>query len=158
MAIRPPPQRPVELALGLADGLFVDAGMTVAHQAVFGELPVLVAVGAEPLAAVVAVLVGVAHGDAVVGEGPELLDQAVFQLAVPFAGEEGLCLIAAVAELGAVAPVGVGGIGQGDLGGIAAVPAIFGEADFLDGGFAGEGWQWGRDIALFLWLRPGVAW
>ena len=53
------------------------------------ELPVLVAVGAEPLAGVVVPLVGEAHGDAVVGEGPELLDQPVVELALPLAGQEG---------------------------------------------------------------------
>ena len=52
------------------------------------ELPVLVAVGAEPVAAVVVPLVGEAHRDAVVGEGPELLDQPVVELARPLALQE----------------------------------------------------------------------
>ena len=66
----------------------VDAGIAQPHQAVGIELPVLVAVGAEPLAAVVAPLVGEADGDAVVGKRPKLLDQPVVELARPLAGQE----------------------------------------------------------------------
>src|SRR5919202_2623824 len=56
---------PVVQALGLGDGEVVDAGVARAHQAVLGEFPVLVAVGAEPVARVVVVLVGEPDGDAV---------------------------------------------------------------------------------------------
>jgi hypothetical protein len=80
------------------------------------------------------IFVGVAHGDAVAGEGPQLLDQAVLQFAVPLAGEEGLGLFTAAAELGTVAPMGIEG-GECDLGRVAAVPAVLGQADFLDGAF-----------------------
>ena len=77
MVIRAPAQRPVELALAFGDRHVVDGGMAHGHQAVLVELPILVAIGAEPVAGVVVPFVGVAHGDAGVGVGPEFLDQAV---------------------------------------------------------------------------------
>lgn len=71
--------------LCLLNRRIVDAGDAAAHQAVGVEFPVLVAVGAIPMAAVVVPFVGKAHGDAVVAKAPELLDQPVVQLALPFA-------------------------------------------------------------------------
>ena len=99
------------MPLGLCYGVFVDAGEARGHQTVGVEAPVLVAVGAEPLAAVVSVFVGEPHRDAVPGEGPELLDQAVVQLPDPLAGEQGLDLLAAIRKLGPVPPTAVGSVG-----------------------------------------------
>ena len=62
--------------------------MAHAHQPVLVELPVFVAVGTEPVAGVIVPLVRKAHGDAIAGEGPELLREAVVELAIPFAGQE----------------------------------------------------------------------
>ena len=70
MPIRPPPRRPVILALRLGDRLVVDAGVAVDHQAVVVEFPVFVAVAAVPLAGVVVPFVGEADGDAMAAEGP----------------------------------------------------------------------------------------
>jgi hypothetical protein len=136
----------MKLPIGLGDRLFVDTAVTDLHQAVLAELPVLVAIGPEPMAAVVVVLVGVAHGDAIAGKGPEFLDQPVVEFAVPFSGQERLDLSPAVQELGAIAPAGVLRIGQSDLGRVAAVPAVFGEPDLLDGGGFGKRRQRGRDM------------
>jgi hypothetical protein len=80
------------MPLGLCYGVFVDAGEGRGHQTIGFEAPVLVAVGAEPLAAVVAVFVGEAVGDAAGCEGPELLDEPIIELARPFADEEGFDL------------------------------------------------------------------
>src|SRR5512144_373448 len=90
MVVGPAAQGPVVLALALGDRGVVDARDAQAHQPVLVELPVLVAVAAEPVAAVVVPLVGEAHGDAVVAERPQLLDQPVIELAAPLAGEERL--------------------------------------------------------------------
>ena len=68
------------------------------------ELPVLVAVAAEPAAAVVMPFVGEAHGNAVVTERPDLLDQAIVELALPFARQELLDLLAPLQKLRAVPP------------------------------------------------------
>jgi hypothetical protein len=69
------------------------------------ELPVLVAVAAPPLSVGVARLVLEADGDAVVGEGPQLLAQAVVEFALPLALEERADGVAALEELVAVSPL-----------------------------------------------------
>src|SRR4029077_2048058 len=76
-------ERPVILPLALRDRQIVDAGDAQAHQAVLVEFPILVAVAAEPIAAVVMPFIGKAHGDAVLAERPDFLDQAVVELALP---------------------------------------------------------------------------
>ncbi|MNH39856.1 hypothetical protein D3C79_1010840 [compost metagenome] len=60
---------------------------------------------------------------------------------VPLACQKGLHLGPATGELDAVTPHRIGRVGKRHLGGVAAVPAVFGEADFFDGGFAVEGGQ-----------------
>src|SRR3954469_3526626 len=88
-------------------------------------------------------LVGEAHGDAVALDRPQLLDQAVVQLALPLAGQEGHDLVPAVDELRPVAPLGVDGVGARDLLGIAGIPRVLGHAHLLDGGLVREGREWG---------------
>src|SRR5204863_9651562 len=95
---------------------------------IFVEFPILVAIAAEPMAAVVMPLIGEAHGDAAVAEGPHFLDQPVVELAVPFADQEGFDLLAPVNELGAITPAAVHRIGERDTRGIAGVPRILGQA------------------------------
>lgn len=68
-----------------------------------------------------------------------LLDQAVLQFMVPFAGQERLDLGTPTRELDAVAPDRIRSIGECNLGWVAAVPAILGQANLFDGAFAGEG-------------------
>ena len=141
MIVRPRPAAiPEELAFFWHDRVLVDAGVAVVHQAVFVELPVLIAVGAVPLARVVMVFVGKAHADAVAVMGPQFLDQAVIQFARPLAFQQGDNGGAALRELAAFAPPAVFRIGEGDLFRVAGIPAVFGQADFFDGAFAGEGW------------------
>src|SRR4051794_40779956 len=123
---------PVEQALGAGDLKVVDAGVAVAHQAVVIELPVLVAIRAGPVVGVVVEFVCEADGDAVFGEGPELLDQAVVQFAVPLAGEEGDNGWTAAQEFVAIAPIAVRGVGQRDPFGVAGVPAILGATHLLE--------------------------
>jgi hypothetical protein len=137
-------QGPMKAALGLADWRIVDAGETAAHQAVFAKLPILVPVGAEPGAAVVVPLIRKAHGDAVLAEAPQLLDEPIVELALPLAGQEGDDLLPAPQEFGTVSPVAIDGVGECDLFGIAAVPPILGEADLFNRRFGRERWQRGR--------------
>src|SRR5438105_12429886 len=94
------------------DRQIVDAGNAPAHQAVLVEFPVLVAVAAKPVAAVVVPFIGEAHADAVLPKSPDLLDQSVVEPALPFAGEEGSDRVAALQEFGAVAPAAVARIGE----------------------------------------------
>src|SRR3954471_21898578 len=88
MVVGTPSKRPVVFPVGLADGKVVDAGDAAAHESVLVEFPVLIAIGAEPVAGVVVPLVGKTHGDAVAAKEPKLFDEAVIQFLVPLAGEE----------------------------------------------------------------------
>src|SRR5438034_959599 len=136
-----PRGRPVEAPLALLDGDIVDAGLAPPHQAVLVELPLLVAVGAMPLPGIVVPFILKAHGDAVLIERPEILDQAVVVLLRPFAGEEGDDRLASFNEFGAVTPAAVLGIGERHPHRIARIPGVFRHARLLGGGFAGEGRQ-----------------
>ncbi|MNJ69964.1 hypothetical protein D3C77_663740 [compost metagenome] len=74
---------------------------------------------------------------------------------VPFTGQERLDLGTTTGELDAVTPDGVDGIGKRDLGRVAAVPAILGQANLFDGAFAGEGrqgWAGHRGTPQVDWL------
>src|SRR6202012_4343424 len=97
-----------------------------------------VAVGTEPVAAVVVPLVGEAHGDAIAGECPQFLDQAGFLFFLPLSGQERDDVVATIDEFGAVTPLAVDGVSESDLGRVATVPAVLGQTDFLHGGFMGE--------------------
>src|SRR6202022_3637662 len=107
--------------------------------AVLIEFPVLVAVAAEPITAVVMPFVCKAHGDAVLAEGPHFLDQPVVQLAVPLARKKFLEGLAGLQELGTVSPAAVGRVGKRDTRGITGIPCIFGLACFLRSSLGGEG-------------------
>src|SRR5215467_3145439 len=124
MVVGPPPKRPAEFPLRLRDRQIVDARETAPHQPLFVELPVLVAVAAEPGTRVVVPLVGEAHRDAVTGARPQLLDEPVVELARPLALEERAHLLAAHRELGAVPPVRVLGVDLHDPVGVAGVPGV----------------------------------
>src|SRR5687768_1712152 len=104
-------ERPVVLAFAVLDRKVVDTRDAQAHQAVLVELPVLVAVAAEPAPAIVVPLVGKPHGDAVVAERPDLLDQAVVQFLAPLAGQKGFDRLPALQEFRAVSPLAIGRIG-----------------------------------------------
>ena len=105
----------------------------------FIERPLLVAVAAEPGAVRIMPLVGEAGGDAVAGEGPHFLDEAIIQLLLPLAGQEGDDSGAAGQELRAVSPGAAFGVGQGHAGRVAGVPGVLGHAGLAGGGFGGEG-------------------
>src|SRR3546814_14290131 len=79
---------PMELPLALRNGKIVDTGMARAHQPARIELPILIAVGAEPVARVVMPLIGEAAGDTVLAPGPDLLDEAIVELLRQFPLQE----------------------------------------------------------------------
>src|SRR5262245_33835555 len=91
-------KRDGESALDLFDSDIVDARLAPAHVAVLVELPVLVAVAAPPLPGVIMPLVLEAHGDPIIGEGPQALAQNVVELALPFASQERDDLVAPADE------------------------------------------------------------
>jgi len=98
------------LPVCLLDREVVDARKTPLHLAVWGKLPVLVAIGAEPVAGIVVPLVREPDSDAVVGVRPDFFYQPVIELFCPLPSQEGNNLLAAMDELGPVAPEAVGGI------------------------------------------------
>src|SRR5882724_7409744 len=97
-------ERPVIFALVLLDWKIVDAGDPQPHQSVLVELPVLVAIAAEPVPAVVVPFIGKSHRYAVFAKGPDFFDQTVVELAVPLARQERFDGLTASQELGAIAP------------------------------------------------------
>ena len=106
-------QGPSEFAIAFGYRVVIDAGDPTAHQTVFVEFPILIAVSAEPIAAVVVILVGEANGDAISAKRPEFLDQSILELPVPFPGQEGLDLSPSIEKLGAVSPCAVRRCTQG---------------------------------------------
>ncbi|MNC60807.1 hypothetical protein D3C75_1107100 [compost metagenome] len=82
--------------------------------------------------------IGITHGNSVVGERPQLLDQPIIKLLGPLAGQEAFGFFAVIGELGAIAPLSVQGIGQGHTLRVPGVPAVFGQANFFNGRFTGE--------------------
>src|ERR1700720_4700554 len=150
MIVRATAERPMVFAVALLDRKVVDAGNAKPHQAMFIEFPVLVAVAAEPMPAIVMPLIGEAHGDAVVAEGPDFLDQAIVEFTVPFAGQKRLDCLSALQKFRAVSPATVGRVGKGDASGIAGIPCVLGHARFLWGGFGGERRKWRGGHGLVL--------
>jgi hypothetical protein len=129
---------PAKLPVLLADRHVVDARLAPSHVALAGELPLLVAMGPEPVPGVVVVLVDEADRDPVLAEGPELLDEPVVDLPGPLATEEGDDLLAALEELGAVPPPAVRGVGAGDSLRVAGVLGVLGGADLRGRGLEAE--------------------
>ena len=85
MIIGPAAKRPVIFAFALADREVIYAGDAPAHQAVGIEFPVLIAIAAKPVAAIIVLFVGKTHRDTALAECPDFFDQAVVKLAAPFA-------------------------------------------------------------------------
>src|SRR5260221_14420970 len=142
MVIGASTEQPVIFALAVFDRQVVDAGDPPSHQALFVELPILVAIAAKPVARIVVPFICKAHGYPVVAKPPDLLDQPILQFANPLACEECLDRRAATNELGAVAPDAIHRIGKRYLGRIARVPSILGEARLLRIAFGRKGRQW----------------
>src|SRR5258706_4902498 len=162
MAVRTAPEGPAKLALRLVDGKVVDTGEAHDHEAVVVERPVLVTVRAKPGSRVIVPLVRESHSDPVAGERPEFLDQPVVQLLAPLAREELPHFLATHAKFRPVPPSRVLAIDQRDAIRVPAVPRILRHADFLDGGFLRERWEWRiffhpRPPLLRKFIIPGAA-
>jgi hypothetical protein len=97
------PKGPAIFALPIFDRQVVDAGDAPLHEAGVVELPILVTITTKPLAGIVVPFIGKAHGYPAVAKRPDLFDQPIVQLALPFAREKCLDGLAATDELGAVA-------------------------------------------------------
>src|SRR5687768_2314819 len=131
MVVRAAPERPAVFSIALGDREVVDARDAPAHVAERIELPVLVAVRAEPVPRIVVPFVRKAYRDAVVVKRPQLLDEAVVELLAPLAYQELLDGLAPGEELRAIPPDAVTGVSQRDPLRLARVPRVLGHAHLL---------------------------
>ena len=145
-----------DAALGLVYLVVVDGGVAAAHQTVFVELPQLVAVATPPLPLYVPALVLEPDRDAVPREAPEVLFEPVVQLPSPLARQEVPDGLPALEELVAVAPLGVLGVGEGDLLGITGVSGVLGRLHLLPRSLLVERGNRGPDLILASLLHTSV--
>src|SRR5713226_5379553 len=115
MIIRTAPWYPVVLALRLLDWQIVDGSKPQAHQPVLIELPILIAIRAEPIPGAIVPFVSKAHGDTVSFERPKFFDQPIVQLFRPFASEKRDDFLPSVHKFRAVSPAWVNCVSQADL-------------------------------------------
>ncbi|MNH13769.1 hypothetical protein D3C79_733510 [compost metagenome] len=87
--------------------------------------------------------IGVTNSNAVIGECPELFDQAILQLFDPFTLQESPGLVTPTQELCTISPVRILAVGQRDLCGITAVPTIFSQTHLAQSRLTVE-WREGR--------------
>ena len=86
MAVWSTTKGPMILTLVLFDGKIINARNSEAGKSVLIVLPIFISVGTKPIAAVVMTLIGEANSNPIFAKGPELLNEAIVQLARPFAG------------------------------------------------------------------------
>src|SRR4029450_7615698 len=82
----------------------VDAGNASLHKSMLVELPVFIAIGAEPMTSVVVPFVGKADGDTVAVKSRKILDQTIVQFLAPLADEKLNNRFTARQKLNTVAP------------------------------------------------------
>ena len=128
-------------ALGLLDREVVDRGVSRLHQSVLVELPVLIPIGSKPLAVGGVVLVGEAHGNAVVAVRPVLLDEPVLEFLGPLALEELTNLISSLEYFRSIPPLCIFSVSHWHFRQVAVVPSILRCSDLLDGGLFRERWD-----------------
>ena len=123
---------PVKFAVGFANFDVIDTGMSVRHQPVAIKFPILVAIGAVPLAFERLEFVAVARRDAIFSKGPQLFDEAVIEFPQPLIFQEFDDLLAALEKGIAVAPRAVWGIRQRYLFWFLSIPGILCRTYFED--------------------------
>src|SRR6266566_1575686 len=150
MRIGPAAKRPMIFSFRLLDWEIVDASVAKSHQTIVAKLPILIAVGAEPIPGVVVPFVSEAHGNAISGVRPELFDEPVVQLFRPFAFQKLDDFLPSTQKLRPVSPARIDCVSECNLFRIARIPSIFGQANLLDGSLTIE-WRHRRtrrDVSL----------
>src|SRR5277367_4120755 len=141
MFVGPSSKLPMELTISLYDRQLIDARMSCIHQTLFVELPILIAVSAEPVSRVIVVFVCEPHCDSIAMECPQLFDEPVVQLSRPLSREKCDNLLSPVRKFGAVPPSRIDSVGKRDLLGVTRIPTVFSEANLLNGRLFREGRQ-----------------
>ena len=91
---------------------------------------------------VVMPLIGEANRNAVAAKRPQFLDKAVIEFFVPFAGQKLNDCLPARKELCSITPHGVLSVSERNSFGVARVPCILCQANFLRCCFCVERWKW----------------
>ena len=130
-------QRPVEFAFHLHDGQLVDACMAHTSNPA-RRTPSFRCRKHGTNCQNRRVLVGKAHSYATFVEGPNLLDEAIVNLAPPFAREQSHYLLRTDGEFRAIAPAGISRVRERDPLRVSRIPAIFRETDLLHRGLFRE--------------------
>src|SRR5579863_4113679 len=96
--------RPAEEPIRLGDPHIIDAGIPMMHDSVRSELPILVAICPVPLFRIVVKFVCKPNRDPIATKRPQLLDETIVKLSLPFAHEEAHNLLTPSDELCTVPP------------------------------------------------------
>src|SRR5262249_47970040 len=112
------------------------------NQSLLLKFPVLVAIAAEPIAAVVMPFVSKPYRDTVLAKCPDFLDEAVIQLLAPFARQKCLNSGATLKEFRSVSPDAVHRIRKPNATPIARIPCVFGHSGLLRGALDRERRKW----------------
>src|SRR6266481_9325633 len=104
MRVGPAAKRPMIFSFRLLDWEIVDASVAKSHQTIVAKLPILFAVGADPIRRVVVPFVSEAHRDAISSESPELFDQPIVKLFRPFTSQKLDDFVSSTQKLGAISP------------------------------------------------------
>src|SRR5688572_19141948 len=129
-------------AFTFSDGKIIDARDAMLHEPSIVELPVLIAVGAIPIARIVMPLIGKTNSNAVALTGPKFFDEPILHLLGPLASQKLLNRFAARQKLTSVAPNAVGRIGERYSAWITRIPSVLSHPHLLSRGLSGERWQW----------------
>ena len=143
VVVGPTPWRPQEHSLDLDERMAVDAGDAPSYQAVWIDLPILVAIGPVPIAVDVVIFVGKPSRYPIIGESPEFIDVPVLKLLGPFAREKRLNRRAPGQTADAASPETVDCVTKRHESWLASIPAVLDGADLFCCGLPGEGRQRG---------------
>lgn len=122
-----------------ANGQVIDARMARAHQPSLVEFPIFVSVRAVPLTRVIVPFVCETYSNSVRIECPDLLDESIIELALPFSFEKCLDLGSSIQEFGPITPAAIFRVREYHACRIAMIPCILGHTHLLHGRFARKG-------------------
>src|SRR5659263_528504 len=106
------PQRPMVLAVPFFNRQIVDTGDAALHLAILSELPVLIAIRAEPITCIIMPFIRETNRNTILTKCEHLFDQAVIKFLRPFPFLKFNDLLATVYELSPVAPRAINSIHQ----------------------------------------------
>jgi hypothetical protein len=132
MIVRPSSDRPMKQPLRLLDSQIIDARMTMVHQTLLIELPLLIPIRPIPLPRGIVALIAKPHRDPTPAKRPKLLDQPILQLPGPLARQKRNNLLPARNKLRPVAPHAIHRISKRNPPRITRVPSIFRSPNFSD--------------------------